>query len=301
VTPAALALALALLQAPPAPAASGAPATPDAPAGPQAPPAPDAPAGPHAAPAPDAPPGPHAAPGRGGQGATTPASGDPAARFAAANRLHDAGDFEGAARAYGALLGEGLESPALHVNLGSARFRAGRRGAALASLERALRLDPRDADARADLAAVRATDPDRLAAAPERSLLARIAERTPDAWAAAAFAFPWAALFAALAFRTRARPPARRALGAGAALAALLSAGGAALVLAREAARSAPTALVVVPEAAVRDGPEEALRPAFRLREGAAVTVVETRGDAERVRLPNGLEGWVSARDLERL
>jgi tetratricopeptide (TPR) repeat protein len=228
------------------------------------------------------------------------ASGDSAMRFAEGNRLHDAGDYEGAARAYEALLADGLESPALHVNLGSARFRAGRRGAAIASFERALRLDPGDADARADLAAARAGDADRLAAAPERSFLARVAERTPDGWAAAAFAVPWAALFLALALRRRAAR-ARPLLGAAAALALVLSAGGGALVAARAAERRAAVAIVVAPEAALREGPEEALRPAFRVREGAAVRLLETRGEAERVRLANGLEGWMSARELERL
>jgi tetratricopeptide (TPR) repeat protein len=229
------------------------------------------------------------------------ASADPAARFAEANRLHAAGDFEGAARAYEALLADGLESPALHVNLGDARFRAGRRGAAIASFERALRLDPRDAEARADLAAARAADQDRVAAAPDRPFLARVAERTPDGWAAAAFAIPWAALFLALALRRRAGPGARGLLGAAASVAALLSAGGAALVLGRDAERRAPVAIVIAPEAALREGPEEALRPALRLPEGAAVRLLEARGDAERVRLSSGVEGWMRARDLERL
>ena len=226
-------------------------------------------------------------------------AGDPAARFAEANRLYLAGDYEGAARAYEALLADGLESPALHVNLGSARFRAGRRGAAIASFERALRLDPFDADARADRAAARAGDADRLGA-PERSFLARVAERTPDGWAAAAFSVPWAALFLALGLRRRAART-RPILDAAAALALALSTGGAGLLLARAAERRAAVAIVVAPQAAVREGPEEALRPAFRVREGAAVRLLETRGEAERVRLANGLEGWMSAGELERL
>jgi tetratricopeptide (TPR) repeat protein len=226
---------------------------------------------------------------------------DPEARFAEASRLHAAGDFEGAARAYEALLAEGLESPALHVNLGDARFRAGRRGAAIAAFERALRLDPRDADARADLAAVRASDADRIAPEPERPFLERLVERTPDGWAAAAFAFPWAALFVALAIRRGARPRPRSLLGAAAALAAFLSAAGGALLAARANEDRSPAAVVIAPVAAVREGPEEALRPTHRLREGAVVRLLGSRGDAERVRLANGLEGWVSTRDLERL
>lgn len=226
---------------------------------------------------------------------------DPARRFAEANHLHEAGDLEGATRAYEALAAEGLESPALHVNLGRARFLAGRRGAAIASFERALRLDPTDADARANLALVRAGDASHLAPAPERPFLARVAERTPDGWAAAAFVLPWAALFLVLALRRRAAVRRRALLGAAAGVAALLAAGGAVLLAARAAERRAEIAIVITPDAAVREGPEEVLRPAFRVHEGAAVTLLESRGAAERVRLGNGLEGWISARDLERL
>ncbi|HEX9051184.1 MAG TPA: SH3 domain-containing protein, partial [Anaeromyxobacter sp.] len=63
----------------------------------------------------------------------------------------------------------------------------------------------------------------------------------------------------------------------------------------------ARVAIVVAAEAPVREGPEVALRPAFTLREGAPVEVVDARGDVLRVRLGSGLEGWVRARDLEEL
>jgi tetratricopeptide (TPR) repeat protein len=229
------------------------------------------------------------------------AGGDPLARFAEGNLLLSQGDAERAARVYEALLDEGLESPALHVNLGRARFLAGRRGEAVASFERALRLDPRDADARANLAFVRGRDLDRPDPSPERSFLARIVERTPDAWAAAAFAAPWVSLFALLALRRRAEGRPRAALGALAALSALASIAGGALLAGRAAERRAAVAVVIAPEAAVREGPEEALRPAFRVPEGAAVRLLEARDGAARVRLENGLEGWMRERDLERL
>jgi tetratricopeptide (TPR) repeat protein len=226
------------------------------------------------------------------------AAGTPGERFAEANARHEAGDFDGAARVYEALVAEGLESPALHVNLGAARLRAGRRGAAIASFERALRLDPRDADARANLAAARGTD--RTADA-GRSLLARIAARTPDGWATAAFAVPWTIAFLAAALRRRTRGRARPALGAFAAVAVALAAAGLALLAARIAERRAPVAIVIAGDAPLRSGAEEALRPTLALPEGTEVRIVEARGDAARVSLPSGLEGWVRAKDLERL
>jgi tetratricopeptide (TPR) repeat protein len=215
------------------------------------------------------------------------AGGDPAARFAEANARLEAGDSEAAARLYEALLADGLESPALHANLGAARLRAGRRGAAVASFERALRLDPRDADARADLALARGRRAGPGAAEPP--FLARVVERTPDAWAAAAFAAPWTALFLLLALGRGARGRTRTLLRLAATLAALLAALGAALLAGRAAERSAAVAIVVAAEAPLRDGPEEALR------------LLEARGGAARVRLASGAEGWIRTADVERL
>jgi hypothetical protein len=60
-------------------------------------------------------------------------------------------------------------------------------------------------------------------------------------------------------------------------------------------------AIVIVPAAPLRDGPEEALRPTLELEEGTEVRVLETRDRAARVRLPSRVEGWVPAADLERL
>jgi tetratricopeptide (TPR) repeat protein len=224
---------------------------------------------------------------------------DPAARFANANALAAAGELEEAKRGYEALLAEGLESPALHVNLGSVRLRAGRRGAAIASFERALRLDPRDADARANLELARGRGSPPFAADPD--LVTRVLERTPDGWATAAFAFPWAALWLALLLRRRAYGRSRARLSRGAAVAAIAAVLGAALVAGRVAERRKTVAVVISPHSPLRAGPEEALRPALELPEGTSVRVLEERGDSARVRLANGVEGWIPGRDLEAL
>jgi hypothetical protein len=128
-----------------------------------------------------------------------------------------------------------------------------------------------------------------------------VVERTPDAWAAAAFAAPWTALFLLLALGRGARGRTRTLLRLAATLAALLAALGAALLAGRAAERSAAVAIVVAAEAPLRDGPEEALRPSLRLPEGTAVRLLEARGGAARVRLASGAEGWIRTADVERL
>jgi len=227
--------------------------------------------------------------------------GTPEARLEAANALYLAGDFDGAARAYRALVDEGWEGSALHLNMGNALARAGARGQAMASWLRALRLDPADADARANLELARALNVDRLVGAADPPLSARLVERTSDGQAVGLFGVAWVALWALLWLRGRSTRRARRPLGAAALLAAILAVGGGALVAGKAAERRTPAAVVVAPVAPVREGPERALKPAFELHEGTAVKVLEARGDLARIQLDNGLAGWVASSDLEVL
>ena len=216
----------------------------------------------------------------------TPAA-TPEARLEAANALYLSGDFAGAARAYRALADDGFEGGALDLNLGNALARAGARGQAMASWLRALRLDPSDADARANLELARAQNVDRLVGAVEPPLTARLVERTSDGLAVGLFGAAWVALWALLWLRGRSTRSARRLLG----LAALLAG--------KAAARRTASAIVVAPATPLREGPERSLKASLELHEGTAVEVLEARGDLARVRLENGLTGWVASADLE--
>jgi len=222
----------------------------------------------------------------------------PGSRLEAANRAYLSGDFETAARGYEQLLGDGWESATLHVNLGNARFRLGHRGLAAASYARALRLDPGDADARANLELVRSQNVDQVVGAEARPFLARAVEQVPDRGAVGLFALAWVCLWAALAAQRLPWRP-RRAAWVAAFAAALLAVGSGAILAGKAAARGLATAMVVAAETPVREGPEPALRAAFELHEGTEVRVLEVRGSAVHVRLPNGLEGWVAASALE--
>lgn len=227
----------------------------------------------------------------------------PAERFAQANALYRGGDFGGAAREYEALAAEGFGSPALHHNLGNARLRLGRRGPAIASWERALRLDPGDDDARENLRLARSDDPDR-ALVGEPPLFARLVERTGDALAVALFAVPWWLLWGTLTLRVSQRGrrlPARRALTALALVPALGVMAGGTLLAGRARDRRSPLAVLVVPSSPARAEPSAVLKATFELHEGTRVRVVAAQEDFLRIRLEGGLEGWVASGDLEPL
>jgi tetratricopeptide (TPR) repeat protein len=234
-------------------------------------------------------------------GATPATTPSPAQRFTAAGDAYLAGDLDTAMREWEALAAEGYESPALYLDLGNARLRAGRRGAAIASYLRALRLDPGDPDARQNLELARSANVDRLVGAAGPSLLGRVAARTRDGVAVAAFALPWWLLWAALAWRLVTGRRLRAWLAVGSGLCTLAAMLGGAVLLARDADQREPAGVVITPQSGLREGPEEALRPSTTLHEGTEVKVLEVRGAAVRVRLANGLEGWLPARELEAI
>jgi SH3-like domain-containing protein len=59
---------------------------------------------------------------------------------------------------------------------------------------------------------------------------------------------------------------------------------------------------VLLPDAvAVKEGADVNYRTSFEAHAGLRVRIVEQDGDWTRIRLGNGLEGWVRGQDLGRL
>jgi len=225
--------------------------------------------------------------------------GDPAAAFREAGERYLAGDFEEAVRRYQALVEAGWSGAALHYDLGNAWLRAGRPGKAAASWERALRLDPDDAEARANLALVRRPFAARLPWARPEPLAERAAALLSDRQAVGGLSAAWIALWALLALRLRAWDGRRALLGLGAGIAGIAAVAlGAAVAVQARAARE-PVAVVVAADAPLREAPSPGLPATLALPEAARVRIVAVEGAFCRVRLPGGLEGFAAAADLE--
>jgi tetratricopeptide (TPR) repeat protein len=71
--------------------------------------------------------------------------------FQKANEHYQNSEYEKAIEDYEKVLAGGVDNAALHYNLGNAYFKTGRLGLAIASYYRALKLDPRNDDIRANL------------------------------------------------------------------------------------------------------------------------------------------------------
>lgn len=82
--------------------------------------------------------------------------------FDAANHLYRDEKYDDAGTAYEQILAQKKESAAVYYNLGNAYFRKGEMAKALLNYERALKLSPRDSDARYNLRYVRSLFPEKV-------------------------------------------------------------------------------------------------------------------------------------------
>ena len=221
------------------------------------------------------------------------------ALFDGANAAYLSGDLPRAASSYEALLQEGIASAELETNLGATYLREGKRGLAALHLERALFLDPGDEDARADLAETRRAAVDRLEGETEsREVLSRVLSPLPGQAAAILLIVAWTAawgLFAAHLLRpARLLLPLSLAAFALSLVAAVVTAGAAtwhSVALRR--------AVVVAPATPAREGPSERTATHFEVHEGTAVRIEDEEAGFRRIKLANGLVGWVPAAAVE--
>ena len=220
--------------------------------------------------------------------------------FSDANAAYLAGDMTRAIASYEALISEGLTSAELETNLGAAYLRSGKRGLAALHFERALFLDPGDDDARADLLEVRRGNVDKLEGDSEEGgteTLARVLAPLPGFAAAVVLLALWCAGWVLLALRVVwARP---LSLWAGicfglSGLAALVTFGAA------EGRRMAMQRAVVVAQSApAREGPSDKSVSHFEVHEGTTVRVEDENQGFRRVKLANGLTGWLPSTAVE--
>jgi tetratricopeptide (TPR) repeat protein len=221
------------------------------------------------------------------------------------NDAYFRGDYAAAVAAYEQLDRQNVVSADLYYNLGVAYFRSGSMGRAVWSFERAVALDPGDEDARFNLMQTR-----KLA---DRRVLDKMEGVERDAiWIRAVTFFTssqqtWLFLllylgcFALLFLWRRARSDSRAVLGAGAALLGVGAALVGVLLLGRVALDRIPFVVVLPDVVAVKEGADPNYRTSFSVHAGLRVRLLERDHDWLRIRLANGLEGWLRDQDVGRI
>jgi tetratricopeptide (TPR) repeat protein len=230
------------------------------------------------------------------------------------NEAYLHGDYAGAVAAYEEVGRQGFASADLAFNLGDAYFRKGTVGPAIWAFERALALDPGDEDARYNLDKARKLvarraqgqqdrqdRQDRMDGEDRDPAWMRAAGALSTATATWTFVGLYLAFFAFLFGRRWARAEWRPALtaitamlAAGAVLAGVLLAG-------RVHLDRIPFGVLLPDEVAVKEGADANYRTSFDAHAGLRVRIVDHDQDWLRVRLANGLEGWVKAQDVGRI
>ena len=216
------------------------------------------------------------------------------------------GDLARATASWQALVDEGVASPELETNLGVALSRQGKRGLAVLHFERALHLEAGDDDARADLVELRRGNVDRLEGEEDGGgeALFRLLAPLPGTGLSIALLATWTLgwLFCALrslAPRLAARVPLGTATAAAVCfvLAGLTGLGAAgAAVHHKLALRRAVVVAAAVP---AREGPQQMAVSHFEVHEGTLVRIEDAEAGYRRIKLQNGLTGWVPTESVE--
>jgi tetratricopeptide (TPR) repeat protein len=221
------------------------------------------------------------------------------------NEAYLHGDYAGAVAAYEEVDRQGFSSSDLAFNLGDAYFRKGALGPAIWAFERALALDPNDDDARYNvdkarkLAARRAHD--RIDGEDKDPAWMRLVGGLSPETVTWTFVGFYLAFFVVLVARRWARSEWRPALIAGTAVLAAGALLSGALLVGRVQLDRIPFGVVLPDEIAVKEGADANYRTSFEAHAGLRVRVVDQDQDWLRVRLANGLEGWVRAREIGRI
>lgn len=229
------------------------------------------------------------------------------ATFHRGNDAYFHGRFQEAVDAYEQVVALGVKSADLYYNLGNAYLKAGQLGPAIYNYERALELDPQQEDVQFNLKtareAARKKGEDRLVGAEAAPLWVRAVSPYPVALLGWIFLGLWTALFALLVVLHFTQPGFLRVgLWAGFAFLTIAVVLSGALLGGRVYLAERVEEAVVLPDSVqIKEGPDPNYASAFSVHAGLRVRVTEKEQDWVRVRLANGLEGWLRERDIGRL
>lgn len=221
---------------------------------------------------------------------------DHAKTFAQANAMAQEGRWELAAEGYRKLVAQGVNDAAVWYDLGNAYVELDDLGRARACYERAVRLTPRDADLRANLAVLKKKLADREPDDVALMLIARQFTMNELAVATSALWFITAALFVLWLRRRREAPAWLAALSLG----LLLGVGGLFSLLVN-AEYDGRQAVVIPTEVKLYNGPGRDYTNSITLHAGARVQVLRSEGDWREVGALNTVRGWLRAEELETI
>lgn len=227
--------------------------------------------------------------------------------FQAANQAYLDARYDDAVAGYRKLIEAGVVHPDLYYNMANACYRAGNNGLAVLFFEKALALEPSNAAAASNLAAVRKDLIDRVVM-PEGGTVGEplwhgFIRGLSLGWLTWAFLGLWLLVFAlGTVRRLLASGPIRRLLfWINVPLVSIVLVMGTLLFARIYVQERVHHGVVIAPTAALREGPGRAAKVEMEIHAGLKVRVLNEVGDHVRVRLANGVEGFIPDRQLGRI
>jgi tetratricopeptide (TPR) repeat protein len=215
------------------------------------------------------------------------------------------GDYDAAVAAYEELDRQGVVSADLYFNLGDAYQRKGSLGRAIWAFERAAALEPDDEDVRYNLEQTRQLvarqTHDKIEGEDRDPVWIRVVTMLSPSTETWLFLALYLGFFAALFARRRASEDGRPALNAAAAILGVAAAIAGGALAGRASLQRVPFGVTLPDVVAVKEGADVNYKTGFQVHAGLRVRLLERDQDWLRIRLANGLEGWVRAQDVGRL
>ena len=220
-------------------------------------------------------------------------------------QAYTAGDYASALKDWEDVRATGLMSKELYFNLGNAYFKTGEIAPAILWYERALRLDPSDADVRYNLEFARAQTQDKIDEVPEiffeqwgHAMCYLLPSNT---WAVLSLVFFGITVALVLLFLLG-RTSTQRRMGFFAAIVTFLIAflGWDFAQWQRTEALRQDMAIVMRPVSSVKSSPSaEGAKDLFILHEGTRVKILDNVSGFSNIELADGRQGWIPSGEIE--
>ena len=226
--------------------------------------------------------------------------------FSRATDAYNEGEYQKAVDLYESILVEDLHSTALYFNLGNAHYKLGRIAPSIYYYEKALLLDPNDAEIRNNLGFAQNMTLDDIEPMPRTDL--RRAYDTVlhmlsmDRWAYLGIALMFLFVIGSLFYYLLDQPNQKRIslIGALAALLLATAATAFAYLNYREYQRDQP-AIIFSESLPVKTEPNPRSETVFELHEGTKVQVLDSLDSWVRLRIADGQTGWAQGNNLRLL
>lgn len=218
--------------------------------------------------------------------------------------LYTSGDYDGCVKEYNEILDSGMESATLYYNLGNAHYRLGQNAQAILNYERALKLDPANADIKHNLEFAKERTIDKIDA-PETIFLERwwnniLNLATADTWAYCSVSL-FAIFIAALLCYIFSRTLWLRKSGFAIAVISLFFTIFTFVFAYQQNAvkENSSYAIIFAPTVTIKSTPDVSGTDLFILHEGTKVQIIEAAGTWVEIITEDGSKGWLDAKAIE--